>query len=123
MNTWSKLYIFEQFASTSEIFTQNSLQKFRPKASEDFGQNPPKISPKIASKVHIYLSLNAKLTKVSNQFLQPKRRNQMKRFCSQQSSEEKDKVYHHHHHYYEQKDDDDGSTHTYLAALLEQNTH
>ena len=66
LNAWSKLCIFEQFASTSEIFTQNSLQKLRPKASENFGQKPPKISPKIASKVHKYLSQNAKLTKVSN---------------------------------------------------------
>ena len=70
LNIWSKLYIFEHFASTSQNFTQNSLRKFRPKTSENFGQKPPKISPKIASKVHKYLCQNAKLTKVSNQFLQ-----------------------------------------------------
>ena len=71
LNIWSKLYIFEHFlASTLQNFTQNSLRKFRPKTSENFGQKPPKISPKIASKVHKYLCQNAKLTKVSNQFLQ-----------------------------------------------------
>ena len=74
LNIWSKLYIFEHFlASTLQNFTQNSLRKFRPKTSENFGQKPPKISPKIASKVHKYLCQNAKLTKVSNQFLRPQK--------------------------------------------------
>ena len=49
--------------------------------------------------------------------------------CSQQSSDfwqEEDKVYHNDYDYdseYKQKDDEDGSAHTYLAALLERNTH
>ena len=47
-------------------FTENSFQAFQ---------------------VNKYLSQNAKLTKVSKQRLQPKRRNQMKRSCSQQSSD------------------------------------
>ena len=54
----------------SEKFTQSKLKI----TSEHYGEKLPKISPRIAFHLYKYLTQNAKLTKISNKLLPPKRR-------------------------------------------------